>query len=466
MKFNEYKIASDIYPLENSEYVLFEDACETCQTPLWEDHVTAKGKESENTRQFNPVSDQQTMCTTSKAGLTISTWQNANEVIHTNNQPPILEDHTTQMEDIILIGNNNAEEESLEINPTINEPNLAISQEIHPNFITTNSLPSINIDNYTILANVFLKTEKTVEYIKLLLLCKQRLAVTQEQPVFDFLDKQIRDATFFRKYRGSEQDKTAHVSYFEEAVGIQIEEYKKKNEVQFYIGRENIKLIRRNVRILLAWKYLRSRNFDIMDGNKIANCIIHIIWFIFDREKRSKKEDLSYNKIREFCKSNATLKLRQLPENAQKLSQDIIKAAPYPIPIQDRSTIRNIVNYLRKSYNFDKLPDSYFMQRPELPENCQNLRQEVKNEFPIRDTNRLTALNSIRYNLKRFYKVPSRLPDSYFDLPPKKQQQTSYSKPALPTNSTDISLDCEKYLPWKRGGTPDYSFRDLLRDTG
>src|SRR6185295_6436663 len=103
MKFNEYKTASDTYPLENSEYVLFEDACETCQTPLWEDHVTAKGKESENTGQFNPVSDQQTMCTTSKAGLTISTWQNANEVIHTDNQPPILEDHTTQMEDIILI---------------------------------------------------------------------------------------------------------------------------------------------------------------------------------------------------------------------------------------------------------------------------------------------------------------------------------------------------------------------------
>jgi hypothetical protein len=281
--------------------------------------------------------------------------------------------------------------------------------------------------------------------------------------VFDFLDKQIRDASFYQKYRGFEENRKEHVSYFEEIVGIQIEDYKKKNKVQFYIGRENIRLIRRNVRMLLAWKYLRSRNFEIMDGNKIADCIIHVIWFIFDREDRPNKEDLSYNTIREFCKSNAIVKLRQLPENYQKLPQDMIKAAPHPIPIQDRSTIRDIVSFLRKSYNVDKLPDSYFVQRPALPEKWQDLRLEVRNEFPIKDIHRLTTLNSIRYNLKRFYLVPTRLPENYFNLPVRENQPYLF-KPALPTNPADISLDCEKYLPWKRGGTEDYSFLDLLKD--
>src|SRR5215213_8547365 len=128
---------------------------------------------------------------------------------------------------------------------------------------------------------------------------------------------------------------------------LYIEEYKVKNKVDYNISRENIKRIRKNTRMILAWKYLRSRDFKKMDAYNMASIIIHIEWFIFEREERPTREEFSFQQIREYCKNKVIVKKKELPTNFTKLPEDIVNKLPFSLPIEDRQTISGAVQILR-----------------------------------------------------------------------------------------------------------------------
>ena len=74
------------------------------------------------------------------------------------------------------------------------------------------------------------------------------------------------------------------------------------------------------------------------------------------------------------------------------------------------------MNTLRLIFQFEQLPLSYFVQLPTLPTNYRNLRDEVRDLFPITKRFELSNLSYYRRKLALYYEI-NKIPESFFELP-------------------------------------------------
>jgi len=463
IKWEEFKTTSDLYALSSEEYAIFEEASDDNKKKQIDSDL-----EKEN--QFNPEFDHQGSCNTVNKDAVQKLEIHKGKITQNLLPEEVIQ---TKPVDLSMCNHNNNDQNSKDnldsMEGILTQTSTEISDIEMEDVTATQDIVEqkdkdhlIDLDNYKILPKVFGNTSLTIQYIEALFQCKEKLQTSEEDHILiKTINEGIRDLHFFKRFYGRHDEKPQYIEVFENLVGGFIQQYKDKHEIDFNIGIDNIRKIRKNVRIIFAWKALRSFNLNELDGRSLANRIIHINWLLFERGERPSKADFNFDRIREYCNRVAKVEKRQLPMDFSKLPQKIFDGLPHIVPIKNRQTIKEIVAFLRQYYDFDRLPESYFVPKPVLPENWQNLRSEVRNLFPITDPRKLKNLNAIRFQLKAYYQIPEKLPDYYFNLPIKKSQ-----KPNLPENPEDISLNCNKYLPWKRGGTEDYSFKDLIRELG
>jgi hypothetical protein len=112
--------------------------------------------------------------------------------------------------------------------------------------------------------------------------------------------------------------------------------------------------------------------------------------------------------------------LKPLPENPELVPSQIKAKIPHRIPIRDRSTTSEVAKSLHSFYKFSLLPDTYFETLPLLPDDPINLPTNLTHLFPINERSDLKNLSSKIWELKKFFKIPAKLPSSYFNLPPPK----------------------------------------------
>jgi len=137
-----------------------------------------------------------------------------------------------------------------------------------------------------------------------------------------------------------------------------------------------------------------------------------------------------------------------IPTKPEDIPQDIKDILPFSLPIENRTETRSIVVALRKIYNFDNLPDSYFArQLTPLPSDPKNLHHSLKDKFPIRYERQLAQLSRYRSMLKQYYTF-DRMPPSYFDLPE--------PKPFLPTTPQELDHRIRNMFPFTPVDAEDF----------
>jgi hypothetical protein len=133
-------------------------------------------------------------------------------------------------------------------------------------------------------------------------------------------------------------------------------------------------------------------------------------------------EKVDYYELLKECETLLHETLPDLPSNPNDISPYIKIRLPHPIPIKQRNLTYETVQILRTHYKFNLLPENYFVSKIPLPDSPKDLKDEVKNAFPITERKQLRSLKQLVESLREFYIVPNKLPQSYFNLPPPKQQ--------------------------------------------
>ena len=150
------------------------------------------------------------------------------------------------------------------------------------------------------------------------------------------------------------------------------------------------------------------------------------------------REKIKFEEIRDICKELIFDKLPTLPDHPDDIPKAIHLRIPEHIPILHPSLTSKVVSGLRSYYAFEKLPESYFDKKRELPYLPSDLIDDYKDWFPLTDRSQLRDLGHKISELQKTYTVKSKLPDTYFKLPPVKKDfyTTIEICPAiLPTSS-------------------------------
>ena len=109
-----------------------------------------------------------------------------------------------------------------------------------------------------------------------------------------------------------------------------------------------------------------------------------------------------------------------LSEKPEAINKEIYEILPFELPIVKRSQTKAITNILHTIFNFDTLPETYFITLPQAPDNPTQLKEELKKFFPITDPRALKHLTYYRNKLADHYSL-TKIPSTYFDLPPPKE---------------------------------------------
>jgi hypothetical protein len=99
-----------------------------------------------------------------------------------------------------------------------------------------------------------------------------------------------------------------------------------------------------------------------------------------------------------------------------------------------------VVNALRKIFKFSELPEEYFVKLPPLPPHYKELTPSLRQYFPIKHRAALPYIPEYKRKLADYYKIDDRIPDTYFDLPPKR-------KP-LPSTYQELNPRVRSFFPF------------------
>jgi hypothetical protein len=243
-----------------------------------------------------------------------------------------------------------------------------------------------------------------------------------------------KDRAFFRTFTKIDQIKCPHQIEYEKIENAFHENYKKASNVS-YLNRSTKKKAKVIINRSLFIAYLRSTNLNDLKYQQVAQLIEYGLNYFIDPTA----EKVNYQELLSLCAEEFYNNLPNLPNDPDLIPSNIKIRLPHIIPITDRNTTYEVVQILRVYYKFDLLPNSFFVIKPDLPNNPQELRTEVKNAFPITDRKALRSLRNYADSLREYYTVPSKLPDSYFNLPK--------PLPKLPTSYYDLPTHLAKLFP-------------------
>ena len=134
----------------------------------------------------------------------------------------------------------------------------------------------------------------------------------------------------------------------------------------------------------------------------------------------------------------------ELPRDPKMITENLARQLTINWPLKDYNRLFEVINILRKTYRFEKLPYSYYCPKPMLPKdpNDLDISLDCKSKFPITTLEELAHIRDYKQELRRCYMVEIRLPRLYI--------QINNGKPLLPKDYKDIdeTLELGDYLPW------------------
>jgi len=271
----------------------------------------------------------------------------------------------------------------------------------------------------------------------------------QQKPLMNtFIKIEARSRDFFAFSKTSEL-KLDHQLEFESLERKFHENYKKYHKIS-QLNRGIREKIKNMISASIFIAYLRFIRIHDLDAYWLAQILEYGCNYLC-KPREGKKTD--YYNLLQACKRIFQETLPQLPEDPSNLHSHLKMKVLYNIPILDRSTTSEVVRSLRHYYSFTQLPESYFVTLPPLPDDPKDLPEKLTHLFPIKERKVLKELGQRIRELKNLFIVPSKIPDSYFDLPP----------PKIPLPSSYEFLDKE-FLYMFPLDTTEYRIRDVVRD--
>lgn len=265
-------------------------------------------------------------------------------------------------------------------------------------------LPSVRSDPQEII-NLLLEIHKTP---KDTVRQKPRLAI--------FTKIEARDRQFFRSFSKTNDLKSDHQKEYEKLERRFQNNYKARNKIS-YLNRETRSKIRQLLNACLLIAYLRYINiFDLSPFQLTQILEFGCNYFYYPQDA----EVLDRLKLLRLCREMFQNNLPPLPPNPEMISPEIKAKIPHKIPIADRSTTAEVARALRLHFKFNLLPDSFFEILPPLPDHPSDLPKNLTHLFPIIKRSELRNLGSSIRELRKYFAIPPRLPESYFNLPPPK----------------------------------------------
>ena len=180
-----------------------------------------------------------------------------------------------------------------------------------------------------------------------------------------------------------------------------------------YITRTTKKKIRTIINKVLFSAYLRSTDLTTLKFWQIAQLLEYGFNYFMDPTLLK----INYQDLYKTCEELIKSKLPNLPLTPDDIPSSIKIKLPKAIPITSYKFTTEIANSLRAFYNFDLLPKTYFIQKPELPNDPTDLKTELQDIFPLLERSDLRNLKKLVEDLREHYYVPNKLPESYFNLP-------------------------------------------------
>ena len=169
------------------------------------------------------------------------------------------------------------------------------------------------------------------------------------------------------------------------------------NEEEKFLTPNDRNLITAHLRLHIMWCYLHSLNFTQMDGYKIANLLIYTQWFVLEPRERPGWRDFLFSTLRKRCKY--TFRKHQenkptLPKDPEDIDEGLKRELTIQWPLKDPERLFEVIDILRKLYNFDTLSYKYYCPKLLLPEDPNDLSLEIecRNMLPITDVN-MTRFN-------------------------------------------------------------------------
>jgi hypothetical protein len=217
---------------------------------------------------------------------------------------------------------------------------------------------------------------------------KKGLPRTSLKAIFSKISHRDRD--FFRTFARNDTIKGQHQIEYEKIEKEFHINYTKSNNIG-YINRTTRKKIKTIINKALYVAYLRSADLHSLKFWEAAALLDYGFNFFFDPSLPK----INYQDLLTNCEESIKMKLPNLPDNPDKISKSIKIKLPHAIPITSYQHTGTIANSLRTYFNFDLLPSSYFVQKPNLPNNPSNLIPELKNLFPLTKRSQLTDLKNL-----------------------------------------------------------------------
>ena len=242
-----------------------------------------------------------------------------------------------------------------------------------------------------------------------------------------------RDRGFFRNFTNNPSLRCQHQVEYEKIEQAFHENYKKVANVTF-LNRTAKKKARVLINRSLFIAFIRSTDFTLWRHFQITQLLEYgLNYFINPSAER-----VDYNELGKMCEESFYNCLPSLPSKYEDIPTEIIVRLP-KIPIEGREHTYNTVMALRNHFKFDLLPDCYFKKRDQLPEDPKELCEKFKGIFPIKERSKMKEIKKMVDELRKIYYMPSKLPESYFDLPER--------LPRLPPSFYDLPDQIAKRFP-------------------
>ncbi|CAG8781481.1 43697_t:CDS:2 [Gigaspora margarita] len=119
---------------------------------------------------------------------------------------------------------------------------------------------------------------------------------------------------------------------------------------------------------------------------------------------------------------------KRIAEIINDIKDCLSENLPYNILVSDRRYLKELAIALRYIYKFGLLPEEYIEdERQYLLASLKDLKEEVRNLFPIMSRVKLRGLKNSREKLKKYYYVIRTL-STYFELPLEKEPLSNTHK--------------------------------------
>ena len=242
-----------------------------------------------------------------------------------------------------------------------------------------------------------------------------------------------KDRAFFRTFTRRHDTRPPHQKQFQAMLNDAIEKFKEQNNA-YVLNKTNKDQIFDLLRKKLAIDFWTNEEFSNLDSYECSRYTLYLAGFA------KIKVGTDFDTLRNIISDIKTSMLQPLPDTPDGIDHNLRQALPFQLPLEDRKQIRAIAITLRQAFSFDLLPASYIAdKRIPLPDKPKDLNSATRSLFLITSRLELKKFKSHKKILETYY-IFSRVPHTYFDLPPKKQP--------LPLTPQDLPPCLQKIFPF------------------